>query len=77
MNIHTAVCAEQARTEWDQALLLAWTYRNVVEDTINEKQVLKQQLKTKVKMVSDFRQNKIVEGSSTSGKLLRAALIRE
>lgn len=74
-----AHCEQQldsARKERDQALSLARCYRDIAEARQAEKRLQKTELEGKVELVRDFWRNKLVEGSSRSGQILRAALIR-
>ena len=68
---------QEARTERDQALLIARQYRNVAEATRAEKRELQCELEKKIEVVRDFWRNKVVEGGSRSGLILRAALLRK
>lgn len=73
-------CKEQlrrARYERNKALSLAQHYRNVAEEKQSEKRALKSELEQQIEVVRDFWRNKVVEGSSRSGRILRAALIRQ
>ena len=79
-TVITMQCKEQlrrARYERNQALSLAQHYRNVAEERQSEKRVLKSKLEQQIEVVQDFWHNKVIEGSSRSGRILRAALIRE
>ena len=68
---------QTARNERDQALLQARYYRDLAEVTRAEKRALKYNLEEKIELVRDFWRNKIVEGGSRSGRMLRASLIRK
>lgn len=68
---------ESARHERDNALLLARQYRDMVEQSQEEKRKLKTELEKKVEVVRNFWRNKVVEGGSRSGQILRAALIKK
>ena len=76
-RIHCRLQVQSARQERDRALSLARQYRNLAEASQLEKRTLKNELERKVETVRDFWRNKIVEGSSRPGKILRAALIRQ
>ena len=76
-RIHCRQQVQSAREERDRALSLAQEYRNLAEASQLEKRTLKNELERKVETVRDFWRNKIVEGNSWSGKILRAALIRQ
>ena len=67
----------KARYESNQALSLAQHYRNVAEERQSEKRNLKSELEQQVEVVRDFWRNKVIEGSSRSGRILRAALSRK
>ena len=72
-------CKEQirrARHERDKALSLARQYRNLVEQSQFDKRVLKSNLEDQIETVRDFWRNKIIEGDSRAGRMVRAALIR-
>ena len=56
--------------------LLLLVNRDDVENSQMEKRALKHDLESKIETVRNFWRNKIVEGSSQSGRILRAALIR-
>ena len=66
-----------ARVERDQALLLARQYRDAAEVCQNEKREMKYNLEKKIEVIRSFWRNKVVEGGSRSGRILRAALIRK
>ena len=68
---------QAARNERDQALLQARQYRDMAEATRADKRALKHNLEGKIEIVRDFWRNKIVEGGSRSGRMLRASLIRK
>ena len=70
-KVHTA------RHERDQALFLARHYRNIAEEKQSEKRILKSNLEGQIEIVRNFWRNKIVEGDTRSGRILRAALIRK
>lgn len=67
----------RARHERNKALNLAQHYRNLAEESQSEKRILKSELEGQIEVVRNFWRNKIVEGGTRSGKILRAALIRE
>ena len=69
-------CKEQICTARRERLFLAQRYRNLAEESQSEKRVLKNHLERQIETVRDFWHNKIVEGDSRSGRILRAALIR-
>ena len=78
-NVLVLKCKEQickARHERNRALSLARHYRNLAEKSQSEKRTLKTNLEGQIETVRDFWRNQVVEGSSRSGRLLRAALIR-
>ena len=64
-----------ARRERDNAIMLARGYRDDAEECQTEKRKLKHELEEKVEL--NFWRNKVVEGGSRSGLILRAALIRK
>ncbi len=64
---------QKAREERDQALKLAQQFRNIPEQSFSEKRCLQYELESKVETVRDFWRNKIVEGGSRSGSILRAS----
>ena len=68
---------QKAREERDQALKLAQQFRNIAEQSFSEKRCLQYELESKVETVRDFWRNKIVEGGSRSGSILRASLLRK
>ena len=68
---------ESARRERDSAVLLARHYRDLAEESHTERRIQKHKLEEKVELVRNFWRNKVVEGGSRSGKILRAALIRK
>lgn len=67
---------EAARQERDQALMLAQQYRNVAEACRGEKREMKYEIERKIELVRSFWRDQIIEGGSRSGRILRAALIR-
>ena len=70
-------CKEQlhkAREDRNQALFLARHYRALAEKTRSDARMLKMNLESRVETVRDFWRNQIVEGTSRSGRMLRAAL---
>lgn len=78
--VHAAHCKQllqSARRERDQALSLAKVYRDLAESCQSQKRILKTELETKIELVQDFWRNKVVEGNTRSGQILRAALIRD
>ena len=78
-NVLALKCKEQilkARHQRNEALFLARHYRNMAEKSRSDTRMLKEDLESQIETVRDFWRNKIVEGSSRSGRLLRAALIR-
>ena len=68
---------EAARREKDNALLLARQYRDLAENCRTEKRMQKQKLEEKIELVRNFWRNKVVEGGTRSGQILRAALIKK
>lgn len=77
--VHAVKCKEElyaARKERNQALTLAQHYRNIAEATRTEKREIKKKLEGKVELVRNFWRNNIIEGGSRSGRILRAALIK-
>ena len=66
----------KARYERNRALHLAQQYRNMAEESQSEKRNLKHNLEGQIEVVRDFWRNKIVEGGTRSGRILRASLIR-
>ena len=77
--VHSARCKQllkSARKERDKALSLARVYRDMAETSQTQKRILKANLEKKVEIVRDFWRNKVVEGSTRSGKMLRAALLK-
>ena len=60
--------------ERDRALSLARIYRDMTETSQSEKRIMKSKLEKKIETVRDFWRNKLVEGTSRSGRMLRAAL---
>lgn len=79
-DAHAALCNEEirvARSEINQALRLAHCYRDLAEKARSEKQQVQHKLETEIELVRDFWRNKVVEGGSRGGKLLRAALVRK
>ena len=78
--VHSARCKqllESARKERDHALSLARHYRDMAETSQAQKRILKADLENRVELVRNFWRDKVVEGSTRSGKMLRAALIRK
>lgn len=76
-EVHCDQQLQSVRKERDQALSLARCYRDLAETRQAEKRVLKKELEGKVELVREFWRNKVVEGSSRSGQILRAALVRK
>ena len=67
---------ENARRERNIAIMLAMGYRDIADECQTEKRKLKHELEEKVELIRNFWRNKVVEGSSRSGLILIAALIR-
>ena len=79
-TVRTFHCKQQlqsARNERDRALLLARQYRDLAEASQAGKRTLQIELERKIETVRDFWRNKVVEGGSRSGQILRAALIKQ
>ena len=64
----------EAQKERDIALLVARKWRDIPENIQDEKQDMKTEMERTVKTVRNFWRNKVIEGSSRSGKMLGAAL---
>ena len=64
----------EAQKERDIALLVAQKWRDIPENIQDEKQDMKTEMERTVKTVRNFWRNKVIEGSSRSGKMLGAAL---
>ena len=70
-------CAiEKAQHEQDNALLEAKIYRDLADELKKDKRELAQAYAGRVAMVRDFWRNKIIEGDSRGGRLLRASLLQ-
>ena len=78
----------KARTERNDALLLAKHYRNMAKNNKKEFLYLEQRMKSQlssierqsascVENIKNFWRNQIIEGSSKAGRILRASLIRK
>ena len=67
---------EDARRERNNAIMLAMGYRDMAEQCQTEKRKLKYKLEEKVKVLRNFWRNRVLEGSSRSGLILREALSR-
>lgn len=67
----------EARKERDEALALARHCRDVAERCRTETRRVRDHLESKIEVVRDFWRNKVVEGESRSGRILRASLIRK
>ena len=67
----------EAQKERDIALLVARQWRDIAENIQAEKRDMKTEMERTVETVRNFWRNKVVEGSSRSGKILRAALVRK
>lgn len=78
----------KARTEHDNALILAKHYRNMAENSKKDFLCLQQRMKSeiscieqqsvsRVKNIKNFWRNQIIEGDSRAGRILRASLIRK
>ena len=68
---------KQATKDRDQALMEAKYYRNLAETFKTEKQDIEQAYAKRVEVVRDFWRNKIVEGDSRGGRILRASLLKK
>ena len=66
---------KKARKKRDEALFLPCHYRNLAEKSQTDKRLLKISLEKQVETVRDFWRNKVVEGDSRSGRMLRNSLI--
>ena len=67
---------KNARQERNVALELAQMYRDLAEKIQQDKRKIQDELETRVETVRDFWRNKIIEGESRGGQILRAALFR-
>ena len=67
---------KQATNDRYQALMEAKQYRDLSETLKKEKRDIEHKLVSKIEIVRDFWRNKIVEGDSRGGKILRASLLR-
>ena len=76
LRAHCKDVVKAVRKERDQALMLARQYRNEVEECREEKRELKCKLERRMELIRGFWRNKIIEGGSRSGRILRAALLR-
>ena len=68
---------QRGRQEHNQALHLARQHRNMAEESLAEKRMIKSNLEDQIEVVGNFWRNKIIEGNTRSGRILRAALIRK
>lgn len=78
-NVLVLKCKEhicKARQERNEAFFLARHYRDLAEKNRSDTRILKKNLEAQIETVRDFWHNLIVEGSSRSGRMLRAALIK-
>lgn len=89
--VHIIQCKSEvlkARTERDDALLLAKHYRNMAENNKKEFLCLEQKMKSqinnieqesafRVENIKNFWRNQIIEGALRAGRILRASLIRK
>jgi len=66
----------EAWQERDSALLIACEYRDLAETVSAEKREIKYEMEKTVEVVRDFWRNKVVEGGSRAGLMLRASLLR-
>ena len=69
-------CIEEIRCQCDKALKDALLYRNVAEQ-LREKRALHNKLTEKCKTICNFWRNKLVEGCSRGGRMVREALYRK
>ena len=58
-------------------MIEAKCYRDLAETLKKEKRELENKLHTQTEIVRDFWRNKIFEGGSRGGKLLRASLLQK
>ena len=65
---------EQAQKERDRALTETKCYRDMAEKLKKEKRELESKLRKETEVVRDFWRSKILEGSTRSGRILRASL---
>ena len=65
----------ESRKERDAALLAARQWRDLAEATQREKREV--EMEKTVEVVRNFWHNKLVEGGSRAGKILRASLLRK
>lgn len=77
LSAHCKEIVQVARKERNQALMLARQYRNAAEECRSEKREMKHELERRTELVRCFWRDKIVEGGSRSGRILRAALMRK
>ena len=57
-------------------LSLVRVYRDLAESSLEQKRSMKTDLERKIELVRDFWRNKIVEGTTRSGKILQASLMK-
>ena len=65
------------RRERDKALNDALCYRNLAERLLVEKREMKVRMEKRVETVRDFWRNQILEGQSRSGRIVKAASMRQ
>ena len=76
-NIEQQSLLQEARNDRDKAMIEAKCYRDLAETLKKEKRELENKLHTQTEIVRDFWRNKIFEGGSRGGKILRASLLQK
>ena len=76
-NIEQQRLLQEARNDRDKAMIEAKCYRDLAETLKKEKRELENELHTQTEIVRNFWRNKIFEGDSRGGKILRAALLKK
>ena len=68
---------QEARNDRNKAMMEAKCYQELAETLKKEKRELENRLHTQTEVVRDFWRNKIIEGDSRGGRILRASLFRK
>ena len=76
-NMEQQNLLQEACNDRNKAMIEAKCYRDLAENLKKEKRELENKLQTETEVVRDFWRNKIIEGDSRGGKILRASLLRK
>ena len=67
----------EARKARNDALLVAHQFRDMAETLQAQKRDMKYEMEKTVEVVKEFWCNKVIEGGSRAGRMLRASLLKQ